>query len=1112
MVNSAQKDQIEEVFLAARTQRGAQRIRILDSLCGVNSQIRSAVEELLKADEEADSLLDHPIDFSAAAETLPAESEVTTIGHFKLLQKIGEGGFGVVYLAEQLQPIRRRVALKIIKPGMDSKEVIARFEAERQALAMMDHPNIAKVLDGGTTDSGRPYFAMELVTGVSITDYCDENNLTTKQRLQLFNQVCRAVQHAHQKGVIHRDIKPSNVMVTLHDGQPVPKVIDFGVAKALSQHLTEKTLFTRYGQIVGTPQYMSPEQAEMSDLDVDTRSDIYSLGVLLYELLTGHTPLDVEMLRTAGFDAMRKMICEHEPLKPSTRIRTLDNASATCIAAQRSTLPTPLSKSIVGDIDCIVMKTLEKDRNRRYESANGLLGDIERWLRNEPVDAAAPTFAYQLSKLYRRNRAAVSTLAAIVLASVIAVGLTTWAWLDANQQRIIAQAAVQDSEHNRAEAVANGEEAKRQANAATQETKRAQATLEVLKSLLAQASPDPRLGAEIKVSEFLDSFSKRLDVQELADPDVEIEVRMTLAKSLASFSEYKKAAEQLRVAEDIGRKRYAAGSLELAKHLFSLGGPYADHGRESEAGKERLKEALAIVGNSPMPDVRLQIQILTQLGWLNWPYHERAEQYFARACNLFDGLDATEQAELGVLPHFGLAEMLCQQHKFTEASTAATRSIEVAKRLGNTKLLGGSYLRMSEVTSDRDRFDESNRYAELALAAATETNDTGSLIRIWAQIVENEFFRKRYNVETRRNVALRCKTFIDENWEQIHDKNVGMLLGSVHGALLTAGEAEHAAALEAKATSLPWAGQSDWCDGAEGWFRLDGNLREAIAYNKRGIAIDVEHPSIWHPICVARSYEAVRDFPSQVHWLKEAMKLVDKTTEPWSALAAETSFTLALEYAGQPLKSQKQFAELAVKFENSPSLLWGTPTAACLILAYEKSRELGKEIDETPGSPFDRAVRLLKEGQMPSWPAGVAASHAVLGMVAERHGEQDKAIDWFIQANSKRWGTFAQLYTEWITDHLVELMVEAGRLDELETILRQDIERRDLQVSPIHPERAFVRLRLVQFLVEHNRDVTGAQALLDEAEKVYDYQGDLIPDVERRKLATLRMTLLEERQ
>ena len=354
--------------------------------CADDPELHKKVAALLAAHQENDSLFDR----SERTADQPAitERSGTVVGRYKLLQQIGEGGFGVVYMAQQTEPVRRKVALKIIKPGMDSKEVIARFEAERQALAMMDHPNIARCFDAGATESGRPYFVMELVRGVTVTKYCDDNNLpTTASGCDLFVAVCQAIQHAHQKGVIHRDLKPSNVMVTMHDGQPVPKVIDFGVSKALHQDLTDKTVFTRYGQMIGTPQYMSPEQAEMSGLDVDTRSDIYSLGVLFYELLTGRPPFDGEQLNQVGIDEMRRVIREDEPPKPSHMLRTLDNDTATTVAGHRASKPPALCKSIRGELDWIAMKALEKDRNRRYETAAGFAQDVRRHLTDEPIQA-----------------------------------------------------------------------------------------------------------------------------------------------------------------------------------------------------------------------------------------------------------------------------------------------------------------------------------------------------------------------------------------------------------------------------------------------------------------------------------------------------------------------------------------------------------------------------------------------------------------------------------------------------------------------------------------------------------------------------------------------------
>jgi serine/threonine protein kinase len=384
-----------------------------------------------------------------AAEAKVIEQAGDRVGRYKLLEKIGEGGCGIVYMAEQTEPVRRRVAFKIVKLGMDTRQVIARFEAERQAMALMDHPNIAKVLDAGATDTGRPYFVMELVRGIKITDYCDQNNLSTRERLDLFIKVCQAVQHAHQKGIIHRDIKPSNILVTLHDGVPVPKVIDFGIAKATQQPLTDKTLFTSFQQFIGTPAYMSPEQAELSGLDIDTRSDIYALGVLLYELLTGKVPFDAKDLLAAGLDEMRRVIREQQPPKPSTRLSTLEDADLSTVASHRRVAAPALIDLVRGDLDWIVMKCLEKDRTRRYETANGVASEIKRFLNNETVEARPPSSIYRFQKLVRRHRLVSASVASFLISISLALALTGWALLRERAARAAEQIQRRIVQHQR---------------------------------------------------------------------------------------------------------------------------------------------------------------------------------------------------------------------------------------------------------------------------------------------------------------------------------------------------------------------------------------------------------------------------------------------------------------------------------------------------------------------------------------------------------------------------------------------------------------------------------------------------------------------------------------
>ncbi|HLH52116.1 MAG TPA: protein kinase [Verrucomicrobiae bacterium] len=487
-----------------------QRRQFLDRACGGDLELRQAVDKLLalsqsagdffsgcapalkRTDADADQVL------SAAQATLESEiPENKCIGSYKLLQKLGEGGCGVVYMAAQEQPIRRRVALKIIKLGMDTRNVIARFEAERQALAMMDHPNIARVLDAGAIETGRPYFVMELVHGVKITDYCDQNRVSMRARLELFIQVCNAVQHAHQKGIIHRDLKPSNIMVTMHDGVPLPKVIDFGIAKATEQRLTDKTLFTSYAQLMGTPAYMSPEQMELSGLNLDTRSDIYALGVLLYELLTGRTPFDTTDLLKLGVEELRRTVCEREPLSPSAMLRTLNNEELTKTARKRLVEAPRLVSQLRGDLDWIVLKCLEKDRTRRYATANALAMDVERYLHEEAVLARPPSRLYRLQKLVRRNRIVCLTGAGAVAALLLGSIISTCLFIKEREALHTAEAARKDAENARDEQArlrreAESREIIRQAGLLMAQNKYQQAD-----ELLAQASLEkPSLEAQ----------------------------------------------------------------------------------------------------------------------------------------------------------------------------------------------------------------------------------------------------------------------------------------------------------------------------------------------------------------------------------------------------------------------------------------------------------------------------------------------------------------------------------------------------------------------------------------------------------------------------------------
>ena len=714
------------------------RNKYLDQIFRKNPDWKAEMESLLKTHDEAGDFLESPIfDSSVTIDDSPvSEGPGTVIDRYKLLEKIGEGGMAVVYMAEQTEPIRRKVALKIIKLGMDTKSVIVRFEAERQALAMMDHPNIAKVLDAGSTETGRPYFVMELVTGVSITEYCDRNNLSTKDRLVLFIQVCNAVQHAHQKGIIHRDIKPTNVMVSRHEGQPIPKVIDFGIAKATDQRLTEKTLFTHYAHIIGTPAYMSPEQADLGDTDVDTRSDIYSLGVLLYELLTGTTPFSEEELRKAGYLEMQRVIREQEPPKPSTKLSTFGE-TITDIAKFRACTPDLLTKAIRGDLDLIVMKSLEKERVRRYDTVAELSADIGRHLRHEPVLVTAPAMLYKLHKFVSRNKALVTGISAVLIVLIAGIIVSTLFALGQTRAR-------KEAEH---------------------QTKIAQAISDYLRRDLIWSANPFRINPEgLTAYSYLDAASVDLENKFADEPQVEAFIRRWVGTTYRNVSRYAEAEPHLERSVQLFRKELGDDHPETLQSMHLLVMLYRHQSRYVDAEDLAIKVFECrhrILGQDDINT--LWSMNMVALVYRDQGLYKKAEPFFLEQLDISQRLQGKQATRANLLFKSNLASLYRLQGRYEEAEPLLLESLDKGPQAWGDKHPYVPLVSLGLLYIEQGRYAEAEPLLTKAVAYRVEVMGENHLSTLTAKALLASLYRfqKRYEeAETLATKVLEARRLV----------------------------------------------------------------------------------------------------------------------------------------------------------------------------------------------------------------------------------------------------------------------------------------------------------------------------------------------------------------
>ncbi len=957
------QNNLEAIFEAALELPPKERPAYLDRACGSDQLLRQQVERLLRNLHRAGKFLTQ-CEKHAPERTLsldvPSEKPGDCIGRYKLLEKLGEGGFGVVYMAEQKQPVKRRVALKIIKIGMDTREVVARFEAERQALAMMDHPNIAKIFDAGATEStltpalshptgegapkaevgagfplptadaphplpsdgrgikgeghsplrtphsalpaGRPYFVMELVRGIRITDYCDQKNLSTRERLDLFMLICQAVQHAHQKGIIHRDLKPSNILVTVNDGVAVPKVIDFGIAKATQAELTGKTLFTRFHQFLGTPAYMSPEQAEMTSVDIDTRSDIYSLGVLLYELLTGKTPFDASELLKAGLDEMRRTIREVEPVKPSTRLT--QERLTRLPGSGKSEIRNPKSE-IEKDLDWIVMKCLEKDRARRYETANGLGSDIQRHLNNEPVVACPPSSLYRFQKMVRRNKLAFAAAGAIAVALVIGLAIALW------------QSVEKTRAYHRAIAAENA----------------AQTEAQILKDMLEGAGPEVAKGRDATLLlEILDKTAERISNELTNQPEVEADLQNIIGSTYRDLGQYKKAELILRRALAANKRLHREGALVVRDSLKQLSGALYQQGSLAESevlSRESLALTRKLLGN------------------------EHAD--VVSALN-------------------GLTENLTSQGKFAEAKVIGQEALALTKKVAglSDSDLASQRMRLAEVDRNLGNYAEAEAGFREAVAimrkasSADNNPDLAAALNDLANVLADEKKFAEAEAVFREGLAL-DRRLLGETHPQLVVKIVNLA-----GLLAEDKKYDEAERLGREAvelaSKLPAGNEkrlafslhtlAETLRREKKFAEAEGVAREGLAAARKVLADD---PAL---VFVVENFASILEAQSNSDEAeplrREVLAIRKKTLDPQHPLLGQSLYRL-----GEVLTKQRKFAEAEERLREAlamanrfPGNDYVNPTNVLeqlnnVLAAQGKPAEVNKPIDPAPAAPND---------------------------------------------------------------------------------------------------------------------------------------------------------------